>query len=103
MDHRLAAGIEYLAAQMQSVQTCHGLITITVRVDYTGAMVGHGYKPPPALGEQIRPYWGTVIGHYEGIKGVEMPFSKAVYEKWASTAADRVTPAEATTTWAIPY
>jgi len=33
------------------------------------------------LGEQIRPYWGTVIGHYEGIKGVEMPFSKAVYEK----------------------
>ena len=35
----------------------------------------------PALGEQIRPYWGTVIGHYESVKGVKMPFSEKVYEK----------------------
>ena len=34
----------------------------------------------PALGAQMRPYWGTVIGIYEGVKGVKMPFSEVSYE-----------------------
>ena len=33
----------------------------------------------PALEKHIRPYWGTVIGHYEGIKGISMPYSKMAY------------------------
>ena len=81
MDNRLAAGIEYLAAQMQSVQ---GLPW----TNYHYATNGYYWtdsrawlQTGPALGEQIRPYWGTVIGHYEGIKGVEMPFSKVAYNK----------------------
>ncbi len=81
MDHRLAAGIEYLAAQMQGVP---GLPW----TDYHYASNGFYWsdsrawlQTAPALGEQIRPYWGTVIGHYEGIKGVRMPFSEAAYEK----------------------
>ena len=71
MDHRLAAGIEYLAAQTQSVE---GL-------PWTNYMYGtNGYyytdgrawlMTGPALGAQMRPYWGTVIGIYEGVKGKE--------------------------------
>lgn len=81
MDHRLAAGIEYIAAQNQSVQ---GLPW----TNYHYATNGFAWwdsrsqlMTAPALGKQIRPYWGTVIGHYEGVKGVKMPFSKAVYEE----------------------
>ena len=81
MDHRLAAGIEYIAAQNQSIQ---GLPW----TNYHYATNGFAWwdsrsqlMTAPALGKQIRPYWGTVIGHYEGVKGVRMPFSKAVYEE----------------------
>lgn len=76
MDHRLAAGIEYVAAQTQSVQ---GLPW----TDYIYGSSGYYYTDSrcwtmtePALGAQMRPYWATVIGHYEGIKGVKMPFSE---------------------------
>ena len=81
MDNRLAAGIEYVAAQTQSVE---GLPW----TDYHYATSGFHWsdsrsqlQTAPAKGEQIRPYWGTVIGHYEGVKGVTMPFSKIAYEK----------------------
>lgn len=81
MDNRLAAGIEYLAAQTQSVPNLPW-------TDYHYADRGFAWwdnrswlQKSPALGEQIRPYWGTVIGHYEGIKGVKMPFSEMAYEK----------------------
>ncbi len=81
MDHRLAAGIEYIAAQTQSVQ---GLPWTNYKYGTNGyyytdyrcwTMTG------PALGAQMRNYWGTVIGHYEGIKGVKMPFSKIAYNQ----------------------
>lgn len=29
----------------------------------------------------MRPYWARVIGHYEGVKGVKMPFSEIALEK----------------------
>lgn len=76
MDHRLAAGIEYVAAQTQSVENLpwvnyqyytNGIYYTDSR---TWTMTG------PALGAQMRPYWGTVIGIYEGVKGVSMPFSE---------------------------
>lgn len=81
MDHRLAAGIEYLAAQTQSVE---GLPW----TDYMYGTNGYFYTDGrawlmtgPALGAQMRPYWGTVIGIYEGVKGVKMPFSEKAYAK----------------------
>ena len=79
MDHRLAAGIEYVAAQTQSV-------TNLPWTDYIYGSSGYYYSDSrawvmtgPALGAQMRPYWGTVIGIYEGVKGVKMPFSETSY------------------------
>jgi len=81
MNHRLAAGIEYVAAQTQSIDSLPW-------INYHYASNGYYYtdnrswvQTGPALGQQIRPYWGTVIGHYEGIKGVKMPFSEWAYEQ----------------------
>ncbi|MBQ9362816.1 MAG: alginate lyase family protein [Bacteroidaceae bacterium] len=80
MDHRIAAGIEYVAAQTQSVEGLpwtnysYGTNGIYYTDSRCWTMTG------PALGAQMRPYWGTVIGHYEGVKGVKMPFSEMAYE-----------------------
>ncbi len=81
MNHRLAAGIEYVAAQTQSVQ---GLPW----TNYHYGSNGYYYTDSrawlmtgPALGAQTRPYWGTVIGMYEGVKGVKMPFSERAYQE----------------------
>lgn len=81
MNHRLAAGIEYVAAQTQSVQNLPW-------TNYHYASSGYYYSDSrawlmtePALGAQMRPYWGTVIGIYEGVKGVAMPFSEQSYEQ----------------------
>lgn len=81
MDNRLAAGIEYLAAQTQSIPN---LPWTNYHYGDAGLHWSDGrtwVQTGPALGEQIRPYWGTVIGHYEGIKGVKMPFSEVPYQK----------------------
>lgn len=81
MDNRLAAGIEYIAAQIQSIE---GLPWTDYHYASSGIHWSDGrsqLQTGPALGEQIRPYWGTVIGHYEGVKGVTMPLSKVVYKK----------------------
>ena len=79
MDHRLAAGIEYLAAQSLNVE---GLPW----VDYIYGSSGYYYTDSrawtmtgPAMGAQMRPYWGTVIGIYEGVKGVKMPFAERAF------------------------
>ncbi|MCR5820324.1 MAG: alginate lyase family protein [Bacteroidaceae bacterium] len=79
MDHRLAAGIEYVAAQTQSVENLPW-------VNYIYGSSGYYYSDSrawlmtaPAMGAQTRPYWGTVIGIYEGVKGVKMPFSEVSY------------------------
>ena len=80
MDHRLAAGIEYVAAQTQSIADLPW-------TNYHYGSSGYYYSDSrawlmtePALGTQMRPYWGTVIGHYCGIKGVKMPFSEKAYK-----------------------
>lgn len=81
MDHRLAAGIEYLAAQCQSIPNLpwtnyHYATSGFHWSDYRSQL-----QTGPALGAHIRPYWGTVIGHYEGVKGVTMPFSEWAYQQ----------------------
>lgn len=88
MDHRIAAGIEYVAAQTQSVQ---GLPW----TNYKYGTNGYYYTDSrawemtePALGAQMRPYWGTVIGHYEGVKGVRMPFSEQACQAMLNHADD---------------
>ena len=80
MSHRLAAGIEYVAAQTQNIENLPW-------VDYHYASNGYYYTDSrswimtgPALGAQMRPYWGTVIGIYEGVKGVTMPYSEVSYQ-----------------------
>lgn len=81
MDHRLAAGIEYLAAQTQNVE---GLPWVNYHY-YTNGFYYTDSRSwlmtGPAMGAHMRPYWGTVIGIYEGVKGVKMPFSEQAYEK----------------------
>ena len=80
MNHRLAAGIEYVAAQTQSVANLPW-------TNYQYGSSGYYYTDSrawtmtePAMGAQMRPYWGTVIGIYEGVKGVPMPFSEKAYQ-----------------------
>ena len=79
MNHRLAAGIEYVAAQTQSI----GGLPWT---DFHYYSKGYAYTDPrseihmgPCMPVEIRRYWGNVIGVYEGIKGVTMPFSETSY------------------------
>lgn len=86
MDHRLAAGIEYVAAQTQSVPHLPW-------TNYAYGTNGYYYTDSrvwvmaePALGAQMRPYWGTVIGIYEGVKGVRMPFSENSYNSMGTDA-----------------
>ena len=79
MDHRLAAGVEYVAAQTQGVE---GLPWVNYLYYTNGFAYTDGRSQlltSPALPAQMRPYWGTVIGIYEGVKGVNMPFSEAAY------------------------
>ena len=81
MNHRLAAGIEYVAAQTQSVE---GLPWTNYHYGTNGNYYSDGRSwvmTGPALGAQMRPYWGTVIGLYEGVKGVKMPFSENAYKE----------------------
>ena len=79
MDHRLAAGIEYIAAQTQSVEGLPWTNYHYATSGYHWSDYRAWLQTGPALGGHVRPYWGTVIGHYEGIKGVEMPFSQQAY------------------------
>ena len=81
MNHRIAAGIEYVAAQTQSVQ---GLPWTNYKYGTNGIYYTDSRcweMTEPAMGAQMRPYWGTVIGHYEGVKGVKMPFSELAYKE----------------------
>lgn len=80
MNHRLAAGIEYVAAQTQSTE---GLPWTNYHYGSSGYYYSDSrawLMTEPALGAQMRPYWGTVIGMYEGTKGVEMPFAEMAYK-----------------------
>ena len=81
MDHRLAAGCEFIAAQQQGRTD---LPWVPYHYANNGIAWWDGRSQMAtdyAKGEQIRAYWGVIIGHYEGIKGVKMPFSEWAYEK----------------------
>ena len=79
MDHRLTAGIVFTAAQTQLIE---GLPWTNYQYGTNGFYYtdSRAYiMGEPCLEKYIRPYWGIVIGIYEEVKGIEMPFSKMSY------------------------
>lgn len=81
-DNRIAAGLEFQAAYnfdgredlpwvYYHYTDCHSA--------WHQAWVQEG--PNGGSRGEIRPYWARVIGHYEGVKGVKMPFSEIALEK----------------------
>ena len=81
-DNRIAAGLEFQAAYNFDGREdlpwanyhhtdCHSA--------WHQAWVQEG--PNGGSRGEIRPYWARVIGHYEGVKGVKMPFSEIALEK----------------------
>ena len=81
MDHRLAAGIEYTAAQTQNEAN---LPWTNYAYGNNGIYCTDGrvwIMTEPAKDVHVRSYWGTVIGIYEGVKGVKMPYSEIAYKQ----------------------
>lgn len=81
-DNRIAAGLEFQAAYNfdgrddlpwvnYHYTDCHSA--------WHQAWVQGG--PNGGSRGEMRPYWARVIGHYEGVKGVKMPFSEIALEK----------------------
>ena len=82
MDNRLAAGIEYVAAynncnvddlpwttyRYAGCRTAWHLATVHSTISASGR--GH-----------MRPVWGRIVGHYEGIKGVEMQYASRALQQ----------------------
>ena len=84
MDNRMAAGIEFLAASTQNVKNLPW--TNYKYVDCRTAWHNGWTMTGPAEPAEVRPYWGTVIGHYEGVKGIKMPFSEKAYAQMGTDA-----------------
>ena len=82
MDYRLAAGIEFTAAQILNITNLpwttyhYG----TNGFYYTDNRSEKHTSPAYEYPSPIRPYWGIVIGIYEEIKGVSLPLSHTTYE-----------------------
>ncbi len=88
MDNRLAAGIEFVAAQTQNIE---GLPWTNYKYGSGGIYYTDNRcwtMTSPALGNQIRPYWGTVIGHYQGVLGKDMPYSEMAYANLIKNGPD---------------
>ena len=84
MDHRLAAGLEYIAAYNNAK------VDDLPFTQYNWHDNGHAFwgaakteqKEVSASGRgETRACWGTVIGLYEGVKGVKMPFSEVALKQ----------------------
>ena len=80
MDHRVASGIEFIAGQTQSMDNLPWTNYLYISNGYAASDSRSWLMTEPAMGTHIRPYWGTVIGIYEGVKGVKMPLSEKAYE-----------------------
>jgi hypothetical protein len=81
MDNRLTAGIEYLAAYNSGVDDLpwteywyHDVRTVLTNSWRMGGNNGGGRGA-------FRPYWDRIIGHYEGVKGIQMDYSHAMKNK----------------------
>ncbi len=77
MDNRLAAGIEGLAAY--NFANLDDVPWVNYRyadrsTAWHNAWVQTGYNESSR--GQVRAYWARIVGHYEGVKGVSMPYSE---------------------------
>lgn len=81
MDNRLAAGIEYVAAYNSGTDALpwseYWYHDVRTAIHNSWKMTGNNESGRGAF----RPYWDRIIGHYEGIKGVGMPYSQAMKDK----------------------
>lgn len=86
MDNRMAAGIEFVAACTQNVK---GLPWTNYKyVDCRTAWHNGWEMTGPAEPAEARAYWGTVIGHYEGVKGIKMPYAEQAYATLTANGPD---------------
>lgn len=77
MDNRLAAGIEGVAAYN------FGNLDDVPWTNYRYADRGTAWHnawvqtgPNEGSRSQVRAYWARIVGHYEGVKGISMPYSE---------------------------
>ena len=75
LDNRLAAGIEWTAAYNSGENSLPW-------TTYAYSSVGNAESNSWVMGGpndgsrgQFRPYWDRILGHYEGVRGIAMPYS----------------------------
>lgn len=80
-NNRMAAGIEFTAAYNNAAKDDLPWVNYHY-ADCRTAWHGTWNQEGPNGGGrgQTRPYWARVIGHYEGVKGVKMPFAEKALE-----------------------
>ena len=74
MNNRLTAGIEFTAAM-----NCGNSKLPWMDYKYCDCRTAwHSgwYMSGPSVGSQVRNYWGTIIGHYEGVMGKRLPYAE---------------------------
>lgn len=76
-DNRMAAGIEYIAAYNNAAKEDLPWVNYHY-ADCRTAWHGAWNQTGPSVSARgtTRCYWARVIGHYEGVKGVKMPFAE---------------------------
>ena len=81
MDNRIAAGFEYIAAYNTGVEdvpwTEYWYHDVRTAIHNSWKMGGNNGGGRGGF----RPYWDRIIGHFEGVKGVSMPYSRAMKAK----------------------
>lgn len=80
-NNRMAAGVEFTAAYNNALKDDLPWVTYHY-ADCRTAWHGNWTQAEPNGGGrgQTRPYWARIIGHYEGVKGVKMPFAEQALE-----------------------
>lgn len=80
-NNRMAAGIEFTAAYNNALKDDLPWVNYHY-ADCRTAWHGTWNQEGPNGGGrgQTRPYWARIIGHYEGVKGVKMPFAEQALE-----------------------
>lgn len=79
MDDRLVAGIEHVAALNFGGEVGSSLPWITYNYADCRTAMGAGWaQTAPNEGGigNPRPYWDRVLGYYEGVRGIKMPYSE---------------------------
>ena len=84
MDNRLAAGIEYVAAYNSEALEADQLPWSEYWYHDVRTAIHNSWKQTEmnAGGRgQHRPFWDRIVGHYEGIKGVSMTYSRIMRDR----------------------